>query len=286
MANERTARGGLTPTQYIQEAATGHRGFLALKPPPEGCTGWKSEASPDASPAAASEGARSRGSQMTMQATTLKVETTPTSPFRGGAASMTAITPVSPRSARGDDDDEAIVQAVTNMPRHIAELKDDLAPKHFGPLQGQEHLQAVQTGDMAELQGFDASLQEALAEDAQLLARPRQDIWGRATEEATGAAAFTLYKETLTAFDAAPKVLKQAFRATAADDVETLRTLFGMKVITLEVRNAGGDSLIDVARQRHSRKCLSLLQELEEKGMQPEETPMSASKSPSASRSP
>lgn len=102
------------------------------------------------------------------------------------------------------------------------------------------------------LEERDPHLQVTLKADAGLL------------EEASsgGQAAFELYCATLTVFDTGPKLERLAFRAVIEEDEATLSALLESGRVAWDARNAGGQTLLEVAHERSRFRSIALLQEV------------------------
>jgi len=128
-------------------------------------------------------------------------------------------------------------------------LAQDPSPT-VGPVQGADHMRAAATADVQALSLKDQDLHAILQEDPALLA-----------EAPDGQAAFELYCATLSAFDSGPKLVKEALRAVIRDDVTTIDKLLAERTIRWDTRNAGGQTLLELAHQRCSLRVRRVLED-------------------------
>jgi len=113
-----------------------------------------------------------------------------------------------------------------------------------------EHLTAAVWGDISTLEKLDEGLKEVLAED--------RGVLDDAPGEARGA--MRLYRSSLAAFDPGPDIRRAAFQAATRDDVEALEALLDKCGSSLQdARNAAGQTLLEVARERGSPGAVLLL---------------------------
>eukprot|EP00928_Gymnodinium_smaydae_P041958 TRINITY_DN28331_c0_g1_i1.p1 TRINITY_DN28331_c0_g1~~TRINITY_DN28331_c0_g1_i1.p1 ORF type:complete len:399 (-),score=119.93 TRINITY_DN28331_c0_g1_i1:76-1272(-) len=71
-----------------------------------------------------------------------------------------------------------------------------------------------------------------------------------------------LYCASLAAFDPTPQLRRMAFQAVARDDDALLTQLLDTGGLKLDVQNAGGQTLLDVARERRRPRVEKLLNEM------------------------
>jgi len=128
-----------------------------------------------------------------------------------------------------------------------AEIYAELSPEHLGPLRDTGHLKAAVVGDVRALKDSDEKLREAL-----------QDCEDIDWEE--GQHAFRLYKSSLAAFDPSGEHKRRAFHAAANDDIVCLRALLESGGVAEDATNAAGQTLLEVARERHALQAQQLLQ--------------------------
>lgn len=142
---------------------------------------------------------------------------------------------VSPTSVQGEEElPEQPAQEVLEL---LAEQEN---PQHQGPLKNASHLEAATRADRRGLRDVDTGLQEMLKEDPFVL----DDV------EIGGQDAFGLYCASLSAFDVGPKLVRQAFMAVARDDVVTIEMLLDERRIAWDTKNAGGQTLLEMACAR------------------------------------
>eukprot|EP00747_Dinoflagellata_sp_TGD_P167446 gnl/TRDRNA2_/TRDRNA2_191879_c0_seq1.p1 gnl/TRDRNA2_/TRDRNA2_191879_c0~~gnl/TRDRNA2_/TRDRNA2_191879_c0_seq1.p1 ORF type:complete len:305 (+),score=75.30 gnl/TRDRNA2_/TRDRNA2_191879_c0_seq1:53-967(+) len=228
------------PVAY--EPAPGLRGYRTTVPPPEGCVGW----GPDA---IASRDAREAQRHATEQvSTTTENKTSAESPEEAPCSQDVAAT--LPETGEAPDTEAAGESQATTVPADAmpsdnkdsvevpADTTAQLSPSHRGPLQDDEHLKALVSSDLEVMQKHDEQLKEILETDKLLLKDPSSD---RVLE---------LYRKTMFGLEAGPEVVSAAFHAVMQDDVEALRVLMNSGALPNDVRNRGGQSLLEVACER------------------------------------
>jgi len=126
------------------------------------------------------------------------------------------------------------------------------------------HLAAAADVDIAILTARDRNLHEALADDAGVL-----------NDEQFAQNAMKLYASTIRAFDPHPDLCKQAFKAVVSDDTDALQEVLLKPDFRFDsARNACGQTLLEVARERKKPKVEALLR----KHVEPKHAPRGVSK--------
>mmetsp|Transcript_5100 Transcript_5100/g.8915 ORF Transcript_5100/g.8915 Transcript_5100/m.8915 type:complete len:254 (+) Transcript_5100:59-820(+) len=215
----------------------GRRGYRSLVPPPEGCKGW---------PVATAE-----------------QEVVEPQDLDGGSKDKDAADATADAAETGEADAVACA-APPSLDAPAAEEQvelDDAAEPDVkaAPIKSDPHLKAARQGELAEMRKFDSQLDELLTFDEDILKRPGS----------TGALA--LYRASLMALDPMDDWRREAFQAVVEDNREKLARVLSESGLELDVKNSGGQTLLEEARLRRRWRTEGLLVELSEEAARGEQ---------------
>lgn len=128
-------------------------------------------------------------------------------------------------------------------------MQQEYRPSHKGPVRDLAHLQAVVKRDMTQLQSCDPVIKQLAQEDMGVLEEKDPLVQG----------ALQVYCSTVSAFDPGPNLRKLAFQAVLRNDVQTLKNMLDCGQVQWDTRNAGGQTLLEVAHERQKDACKELL---------------------------
>lgn len=234
----RPAHAALPVTMAADAAvADGRRGFRTGAPPPQGCVGWTRAADEDAVKAEEEGGAVDM-----LKTEEDKILEDPAE----GAAAEDAGEGAAAEAPAGDA--PTAEAAVADQTPDAADVRDPFASGPLGPLQSKAHLDAIVNCDLDVLKETDSNLQGTLAEDEGVL-----------DHEPRAADALKLYRATLAACYDDHELEKAAFAAVMRDDPVRLRELLDTGALPRDLKNGGGQTLLDVAQERRKQRVEQML---------------------------
>lgn len=229
-------------------AHPGKRGFRTCAPPPEGLVGWNEA------------GERLGQEQEAERNEAAQEERQPVEADEFHSRYVVAVRGLFDRQKAelGPDWGERTLHLQDRI-EDQEKIGDDALPRN-PVLHGKDHLEAVVNKHIDVLQETDCFLRDSLVADAGVL-----------EHEGQAKSALALYCATLSAFDAGPEVERAAFKAVLADDVQALRGMLEGGRLPKGLKNPGGQSLLEVARERRKPAAEELLVAWEQEEQQREQ---------------